>query len=86
MNGWNAVYYLKTKKFSLLTVMSGRLNDDFQLFLKQQYCRKWSWLTITDVRELEKALQRQDKALAEAAAFPMLREKFNALWDNSEEG
>lgn len=37
------------------------------------------------LRELEKELQRKDKALAEAAAHLMLREKFNALWDNSEE-
>ncbi|WP_237730061.1 MULTISPECIES: transposase [Lelliottia] len=37
------------------------------------------------LRELEKELQRKDKALAEAAALLMLREKFNALWDNSEE-
>ncbi|EAA8760223.1 transposase [Salmonella enterica] len=37
------------------------------------------------VRELEKELTRKDKALAEAAALLMLREKFNALWDNSEE-
>jgi transposase len=37
------------------------------------------------VRELEKELSRKDKALAEAAALLMLREKFNALWDNSEE-
>ncbi|EHL2774288.1 hypothetical protein KCE64_005310 [Salmonella enterica subsp. enterica serovar Hvittingfoss] len=38
------------------------------------------------LRELEKELTRKDKALAEAAALLMLREKFNALWDNSEEG
>ncbi|VEA96139.1 Uncharacterised protein [Salmonella enterica subsp. houtenae] len=37
------------------------------------------------LRELEKELTRKDKALAEAAALLMLREKFNALWDNSEE-
>ncbi|MCW3185672.1 hypothetical protein OJO68_22780 [Escherichia coli] len=36
-------------------------------------------------RELEKELKRKDKALAEAAALLILREKFNALWDNSEE-
>ncbi|EMY2016024.1 transposase, partial [Salmonella enterica] len=35
------------------------------------------------LRDLEKELQRKDKALAEAAALLMLREKFNALWDNS---
>ncbi|MDY9474553.1 transposase, partial [Escherichia coli] len=40
----------------------------------------------TQLRELEKELLRKDKALAEAAALLMLREKFNALWDNSEEG
>ncbi len=38
------------------------------------------------LRDLEKELTRKDKALAEAAALLMLREKFNALWDNSEEG
>lgn len=37
------------------------------------------------LRDLEKELQRKDKALAEAAALLMLREKFNALWDNSGE-
>ncbi|HBD3717409.1 TPA: transposase [Escherichia coli] len=40
----------------------------------------------TRLRELEKELLRKDKALAEATALLMLREKFNALWDNSEEG
>lgn len=40
----------------------------------------------TRLRELEKELLRKDKALAEAGALLMLREKFNALWDNSEEG
>lgn len=40
----------------------------------------------SQLRELEKELTRKDKALAEAAALLMLREKFNALWDNSEEG
>lgn len=38
------------------------------------------------LRELEKELTRKDKALAEATALLMLREKFNALWDNNEEG
>lgn len=37
------------------------------------------------LRELEKELKRKDKALVEAAALLILREKFNALWDNSEE-
>lgn len=36
----------------------------------------------TRLRELEKELLRKDKALVEAAALLMLREKFNALWDN----
>lgn len=36
-------------------------------------------------RDLEKELQRKDKALVEAAALLMLREKFHALWDNSGE-
>ncbi|EPE3788637.1 hypothetical protein ACSIC9_004331 [Escherichia coli] len=40
----------------------------------------------TRLRELEKELLRKDKAMAEVAALLMLREKFNALWDNSEEG
>ncbi|EGT5658888.1 hypothetical protein JD793_005127 [Citrobacter braakii] len=39
--------------------------------------------TRSRLRELEKELLRKDKALAEAAALLMLREKFNALWDNS---
>ncbi|MGQ3665297.1 IS3 family transposase [Citrobacter braakii] len=38
--------------------------------------------TRSRLRELEKELLRKDKALAEAAALLMLREKFNALWDN----
>lgn len=37
------------------------------------------------LRDLEKELQRKDKVLAEAAALLMLREKFNALRDNSGE-
>lgn len=39
----------------------------------------------TRLRELEKELLRKDKALAEAAVLLMLREKLNALWDNSGE-
>lgn len=34
---------------------------------------------------LEKELNRKDKALAETAALLVLREKYNALWDNSED-
>ena len=34
---------------------------------------------------LEKELNRKDNALAETAALLVLREKYNALWDNSEE-
>lgn len=37
------------------------------------------------LRDLEKELQRKDKVLAEVAALLMLREKFNALRDHSEE-
>ena len=37
------------------------------------------------IKSLEKELLRKDKALAETAALLVLREKFNALWDNSEE-
>lgn len=37
------------------------------------------------IKALEKELLRKDKALAETAALLVLREKYNALWDNSEE-
>lgn len=37
------------------------------------------------VKELEKELNRKDKALAETAALLVLREKFNALRENSGE-
>lgn len=37
------------------------------------------------IKSLEKELTRKDKALAETAALLVLREKYNALWDNSEE-
>jgi hypothetical protein len=37
------------------------------------------------IKSLEKELLRKDKALAETAALLVLREKYNALWDNSEE-
>ncbi len=37
------------------------------------------------IKQLEKELARKDKALAETAALLVLREKFNAVWDNSEE-
>lgn len=37
------------------------------------------------IKSLEKELNRKDKALAETAALLVLREKYNALWDNSEE-
>lgn len=37
------------------------------------------------IKELERELARKDKALAETAALLVLREKFNALWENNEE-
>ena len=37
------------------------------------------------VKALEKELARKEKALAETAALLVLREKFNALWETSEE-
>ncbi|HAS8436777.1 TPA: hypothetical protein I7737_10760 [Vibrio vulnificus] len=37
------------------------------------------------VKALEKELARKKKALAETAALLVLREKFNALWETSEE-
>lgn len=37
------------------------------------------------IKELEKELLRKDKALAETAALLVLREKFNALWEEKEE-
>jgi hypothetical protein len=37
------------------------------------------------IKSLEKELNRKDKALAVTAALLVLREKYNALWDNSEE-
>lgn len=37
------------------------------------------------IRQLEKELNRKEKALAETAALLALRKKLNALWDDSEE-
>jgi transposase len=37
------------------------------------------------IKSLEKELNKKEKALAETAALLVLREKYNALWDNSEE-
>ncbi|CAK2183997.1 hypothetical protein VCRA2119O147_5460002 [Vibrio crassostreae] len=37
------------------------------------------------IKILEKELARKEKALAETAALLVLREKFNALWEPSEE-
>ena len=37
------------------------------------------------IRELEKELARKEKALAETAALLVLREKLDALWENSED-
>ena len=37
------------------------------------------------IKQLEKELKRKDKALAETAALLVLREKFNALWEEREE-
>jgi transposase len=37
------------------------------------------------IKSLEKELNRKVKALAKTAALLVLREKYNALWDNSEE-
>jgi transposase-like protein len=36
------------------------------------------------IRELERELNRKDKALAEAAALLVLRKKLNALWGNDD--
>lgn len=38
------------------------------------------------IRELERELQRKEKALAEAAALLILRKKLNALWGSDTEG
>ena len=37
------------------------------------------------IRLLEKELKRKDKALAETAALLVLREKYNALWEEDED-
>tara|TARA_B110000503_G_scaffold55261_1_gene88694 strand:- start:3832 stop:4173 length:342 start_codon:yes stop_codon:yes gene_type:complete len=37
------------------------------------------------IKELEKELNRKEKALAETAALLVLREKYNALWEAKEE-
>jgi transposase len=37
------------------------------------------------IKSLEKELNRKDKALAETSALLVLRKKYNALWDNSED-
>ena len=37
------------------------------------------------IKDLEKELNRKEKALAETAALLVLREKFNALWEEREE-
>jgi len=37
------------------------------------------------IKQLERELARKDKALAETAALLVLREKFNALWEASED-
>ena len=37
------------------------------------------------IRQLEKELNRKDKALAETAALLALRKKLNALWDDNQE-
>ncbi len=37
------------------------------------------------IRQLEKELQRKDKALAETTALLVLRKKFNALWEQDED-
>jgi len=49
---------------------------------KQDVARRADKKTI---KKLEQELQRKDKALAETAALLVLREKYNALWDNSED-
>ena len=36
------------------------------------------------IRELERELNRKDKALAETAALLVLRKKLNALWGNDD--
>jgi len=38
------------------------------------------------IKQLERELARKEKALAETAALLVLRKKFNALWEESEEG
>ena len=37
------------------------------------------------IKELERELARKEKALAETAALLVLREKFNALWEENED-
>jgi len=52
---------------------------------KQAQAAKESRVDKKRIKELEKELQRKDKALAETAALLVLREKFNALWEDKEE-
>jgi transposase len=38
------------------------------------------------IKQLERELHRKEKALAETAALLVLRKKFNALWEENEDG
>lgn len=73
--------YLDQIKGWKKTCISANVSDS----TKRAQFMKESRVDKKRIKELEKELQRKDKALAETAALLVLREKFNAQWEDKED-
>ena len=76
----HGLYVEQIKAWKALSIAAHKTSQDsqYKLDTARRADRK-------KIKSLEKELNRKDKALAETAALLVLREKYNALWDNSEE-
>jgi len=72
------VEHVKSWKVLSIAVLSSTQDSQYKLDTARRADKK-------KIKLLEKELNRKDKALAETAALLVLREKYNALWDNSED-
>lgn len=76
----NGLYVDQIKQWKKICINANVSNSS-----KQTQVAKESRIDKRRIKTLEKELQRKDKALAETAALLVLREKFNAQWEEKEE-
>ncbi len=74
------LYVEQVKKWRAISIKAHQKNNESK-HQQDSQCRA----DRKRIKELERELARKDKALAETAALLVLREKFNALWEQREE-